>query len=123
MILNLDSSKSIGTNSIPVKLLKILGLKIFHSLATMINQSFSNGIFPSKLKTAKVVPILKKGDPKVPSNYRSISLLPIFSKLYKKFLFLIYVNDLPNLSKKLKVYLFVDDTNMYCDCDTLTNLT
>ena len=37
-------------------------------------------------------------------------------------LFLIYVNDLPNVSKKFKFYLFTDDTNIYCDCDTLANL-
>ena len=37
-------------------------------------------------------------------------------------LFLIYVNDLPNVSKKLKFYLFADDTNIYYDGDTLTNL-
>ena len=37
-------------------------------------------------------------------------------------LFLIYVNDLLNVSKKLKFYLFADDTNIYCDGDTLTNL-
>ena len=84
IILNLDSSKSVGPNSIPVKLLKILGLKISHPLATMINQSFSNGIFPSKLKIAKVVPIFTKGDPEISSNYRPISLLPIISKIYEK---------------------------------------
>ena len=50
IILNLDSSKSVGPNSIPVKLLKILGPKISHPLATMINQSFSNGIFLPSLK-------------------------------------------------------------------------
>ena len=37
-------------------------------------------------------------------------------------LFLIYVDDLPNVSNKLKFYLFADDTNIYCDCDTLANL-
>ena len=83
-ILKLDSSKSIGPNSIPIKLLKILRPKVSHSLATMVNRSFSTGIFPSKLKIAKVVPIFKKGDPQVLSNYRPISLLPIFSKIYEK---------------------------------------
>ena len=37
-------------------------------------------------------------------------------------LFPIYVNDLPSISKQLKFYLFADDTNIYCDGDTLTNL-
>ena len=74
--LNLDSSKSIGPNSIPVKLLKILGPKISHPLATMINQSFSNGFFPSKLKIAKVVLIFKKGDPEISSNYKSETEVP-----------------------------------------------
>ena len=37
-------------------------------------------------------------------------------------LFLIYVSDLPKVSKKLKFYLFADDTNIYFDGDTLTNI-
>ena len=50
----------------------------------MINRSFSTSIFPSKLKIAKIVPIFKKGDPQEVSNYRPISFLPIFSKIYEK---------------------------------------
>ena len=49
-ILNLDSLKSIMPISIPIQLLKTLGPKISNSLPTMINQSFSKGMFPSKLK-------------------------------------------------------------------------
>ena len=37
-------------------------------------------------------------------------------------LFLIYVNDLPSVSKNLKFYLFADDTNIYCSGDTVTHL-
>ena len=37
-------------------------------------------------------------------------------------LFLIYVYDLPHVSKQLKFYLYADDTNIYSDGDTLTNL-
>ena len=37
-------------------------------------------------------------------------------------LFLIYINDLPNASKKLKFYLFADDTNIYCESNDLPNL-
>ena len=34
-------------------------------------------------------------------------------------LFLIYINDLPNISNKLIFYLFADDTNIYFECDDL----
>ena len=38
-------------------------------------------------------------------------------------LFLIYINDLPNASKRLTFYLFADDTNIYYESKDLTNLT
>ena len=37
-------------------------------------------------------------------------------------LFLIYVNDLPNISDKLRFFLFADDTNIYYDSDDLVEL-
>ena len=87
IISNLDSSKSIGPFSIPINLLKILKLHISHPLSKLINESFLKGVFPSKLKIAKVIPLLKQGDPKNTSNYRPISLLPVFSKLYEKVMY------------------------------------
>ena len=87
IISNLDSAKSIGPYSIPVNLLKILKRHISHPLAELVNQSFLKGIFPHKLKVAKVVSIYKKGDPEDVSNYRPISLLPIFSKIYERLMY------------------------------------
>ena len=37
-------------------------------------------------------------------------------------LFLIYINDLPNVSDKLKFFLFADDTNIYYESDNLQSL-
>ena len=37
-------------------------------------------------------------------------------------LFLIYINDLPNISKILNFYLFADDTNIYYESDSLNEL-
>ena len=37
-------------------------------------------------------------------------------------LFLIYINDLPNISNKLKFFLFADDTNIYFESDSLFKL-
>ena len=50
-------------------------------MTLVINQIFNTGIFPDKLKIAKVVPIFKKGDDTLPNNYRPISLLPVISKV------------------------------------------
>ena len=37
-------------------------------------------------------------------------------------LFLLYINDLPNISKNFDFYLFADDTNIYCEANTLDEL-
>ncbi len=42
------------------------------------------GEFPITLKTATVIPILKKGDKTNLNNYRHISLLPVISKIFEK---------------------------------------
>ena len=51
-----------------------------------MNQILKTGIFPHKLKIAKVVPIFKKEDPSLFSNYRPISLLPSISKIFERIL-------------------------------------
>ena len=50
----------------------------------MINQVFNTGIYPERLKLAKVIPVFKKGDSKLINNYRPISLLPVISKVLEK---------------------------------------
>ena len=44
----------------------------------------SSGTFPSVLKTGIVSPVYKKGNPQQFDNYRPISTLSIFSKLFEK---------------------------------------
>ena len=67
-----------------MKLLKLLKPYISRPLAVIFNESITLGIFPDKLKCAKVIPIHKKGSPTDPSNYRPISLLSIYSKILEK---------------------------------------
>ena len=56
-------------------------------LVKLINASFSSGIFPSALKTAKITPIFKGGDNTFPTNYRPISSLPFLSKIIERALY------------------------------------
>ena len=42
------------------------------------------GIYPSKLKGAKVIPVYKTGDRSEPGNYRSISVLSVFNRLFER---------------------------------------
>ena len=60
IILSFHPLKSIVPNSIPTKILKLLSNDISTQFAELFNLSFSEGVFPSILKTFKVIPIYKK---------------------------------------------------------------
>ena len=86
IINSLKSGKAVSPHSVPIYPLKILSEYVTVPLCDIVNESFSNGsgIFPDMIKLAKVIPLYKKNSPEVPSNYRPISLLPVFSKIVEK---------------------------------------
>ena len=51
------------------------------------NNSILQGTFPGKLKLAKVVPVYKSDDATDPNNYRPISLLSIFNRIFEKLVY------------------------------------
>ena len=61
-------------------------------LAHICNISFRSGVFPSRMKIAKVTPMFKSGTKTDVTNHRPISLLPQFSKILEK-LFLTRINS------------------------------
>ena len=88
-IMSLNSNKSCGVDCIPTKIVKLSAYIISEPLAVLVNKAFSLGIFLDSLKIAEVVPIYKSGDKHNPSNYRPISLLTCFSKIFEKLIFTI----------------------------------
>ena len=56
-------------------------------LTHIVNKCFSEGVFPSELKLAKVVPIFKAGASNKITNFRPISVLSFFSKVFEKIIY------------------------------------
>lgn len=56
-------------------------------LTCVYNLCLSTGVFPQKMQIAKVLALFKKGDRSDISDYRPISILPLFSKCLEKLIF------------------------------------
>ena len=81
------SNKVYGLYSCPVHLLKSVRHSLSPLLAALMNKSISTGIYPHLLKHAKVIPVYKTGDETDPCNYRPISLLSVFNRLFEKLVY------------------------------------
>ena len=99
IISSLDSNKSVGPNSIPTKILKLLKNDISSQLSEIFYISFSPGVFPSILKTAKVIPVHKKDSKLDFSNYIPISLLSNDEKILERLMY-------------NRIYKFLSDNNL-----------
>ena len=88
IISGLKNSKSSGVDYIDTGTIKLVAEEILPAITHIINLSIIQGTFPTIWKQAKVVPLLKKGDPLSAKNYRPVALLPIFSKILEKAVFL-----------------------------------
>ena len=82
----MKSGKSTGDDGISLKMCKLSLPVILPHIVCLINLIIKTGIFPDTWKTARVSPIFKSGDMTDLNNYRPISVLCFFSKIYEKHL-------------------------------------
>lgn len=80
---SLKNKNSSGEDEIPIFIAKFCIEEVKYVLSYIINKSLKYGIYPEGLKTALIKPLLKTGDPTDINNYRPISLLPSFSKIFE----------------------------------------
>ena len=100
LLQKLNPNKSADYFGISPKFLKISAEHIYQPLTYIYNLSFTTGIFPDKMKIAKVIAIYKSAGSKMEcKNYRPISLLPIFSKVFEKLM-------------HSRIYSFLNDKNI-----------
>ena len=86
IIFNLKNTSS-GWDDISSSVIKDAIQHYVKPLTHTINLSLDQGIVPRELKIAKVVPIHKNGELSEINNYRPISILPLFSKIYERLMY------------------------------------
>ena len=83
----LDSKSSSGLDNLSNIFIKISSDIIAPFLCELINMLFREGVFPKILAEAKVIPLHKEGDKTDENNYRPISLLSIWSKIFERVMY------------------------------------
>ena len=83
----MKNDTSPGVDDVDIKVIKYVICLICEPISLIFYNCISTGIFPSKMKIARVTPIQKNGSRLDINNYRPTSVLPIFSKILEKCIF------------------------------------
>lgn len=94
IICSLNGCKGGGPDNIKNSLLKSRADFFSIFLSDIFNESLKSGIYPDCLKVAKVIPVLKNADSSLLNNYRPISTLSVFDKIFEKLIYIRLLNFL-----------------------------
>lgn len=86
LINSLDCSKAPGPDNITAAIMKTHHLAFSRILMDVFNEIIVTGEYPECLKTARVTPVFKAGDPTDIGNYRPISTLSVMNKIIEQLL-------------------------------------
>ena len=74
-------------SDIPIHVIKQSSKVISPVLCVLYNRCMRDGSFPDELKVGKISPIYKKDNEELLENYRPVSTLPIFGKIFEKVIY------------------------------------
>ena len=83
----INDFKNGKASDIPICVVKRLAKLISQPLTRLYNCCMQNGDFPQVFKTGNITPIHKKGNRECIKNYRPVSILPIFGKIFEKIIY------------------------------------
>jgi hypothetical protein len=87
IIVLLKSKNYSGFDEITTTIIKISKPFIISPIINICNKMLAQGIYPERLRFSLIKPVYKSGNKSAPSNYRPISLLPAFSKIFEKVIY------------------------------------
>ena len=85
LIKRLNPKKATGPDGIPLKIIKLSAVIDKH-LTNIINTDLESSCFSENAKISPVKPIYKKESRSDKNNYRPVSILNSFSKIYERFI-------------------------------------
>ena len=80
----LNIHKAYGNNDIFIRIIKICDKSLLKPLFILFGKPTKSSCFPDIWKRSNIIPAHKKNDKRLVNNYRPISLLPIFGKVFEK---------------------------------------
>ena len=96
---SIESKKACGADNIGAKIIQTCPDIFAQNWTVIFNRAMQDGEYPAQMKIAKVIALYKKGERYKANNYRPISLLSCFNKIFERL-----------LSKRL--IKFFDDNNL-----------
>ena len=80
----LNINKAHGHDDISIRMIKICDKSLIKPLTFLFKTSVRSSHYPDIWKKSSIIPVHKKNDKRLVNNYRPISLLPVFGKIFEK---------------------------------------
>ena len=80
----LNIHKAHGYDNIFIRMIKMCDKSLLKPLTLLFENSIKSSCYPDIWKRSNIIPVHKKNDKQLVNNYRPISLLPCFGKIFEK---------------------------------------